>query len=75
MGYPVIDVKKTGKKISSAIRSSRHSVGDVAAYLGTDKTSVYRYMRGDVLPSIDRLLALSLYLDSVNAINDLIAYN
>lgn len=62
MKYPVIDTKKTGEKIRSVISGSGYSVRDVADFLGTDTASVYRYMRGDVLPSTDRLLALSVLL-------------
>ncbi len=59
MDYPVIDVTATGKNIGSLIRRNDLRVPDVADYLGTTTSLVYRYMRGDVLPSTDRLLALS----------------
>ena len=68
---PVIDVAATGAVIGDAIRNSAYSVRDVAGYLGTDTTSVYRYIRGDVLPSTDRLLMLSTLLGVT--INDLLA--
>ena len=48
-----------------------NSEKNVAGYLGTDTTSVYRYIRGDVLPSTDRLLMLSTLLGVT--INDLLA--
>lgn len=70
MSYPVIDVAATGRNIGNVIRNSTYSVGDVADYLGTTTSSVYRYIRGDVLPSTDRLLALSTLLDT--SINDLL---
>lgn len=70
MDYPVIDVTATGRNIGTMIRRSNYSVPDVADYLGTTPSLVYRYIRGDVLPSTDRLLALSRLLDVT--INDLI---
>ena len=70
MDYPVIDVTATGRNIGTMIRRSNYSVPDVTDYLGTSPSLVYRYIRGDVLPSTDRLLALSRLLDVI--INDLI---
>ena len=70
MDYPVIDVTATGRNIGTMIKRSNYSVPDVAGYLGTSPSLVYRYIRGDVLPSTDRLLALSRLLDVT--INDLI---
>ena len=66
----MIDVTATGRNIGTMIRRSNYSVPDVADYLGTSPSLVYRYIRGDVLPSTDRLLALSRLLDVT--INDLI---
>ena len=70
MDYPVIDIDATGRNISSMIRSGGYSVTDIADYLGTTNSLVYRYMRGDVLPSTDRLLALSVLFDVT--VNDLL---
>ena len=71
MDYPVIDLIGTGRNIREAIYGSGRSVNDVADYLGATTSLVYRYMRGDVLPSTDRLLALSVLLGV--SINDLLA--
>ena len=62
MDYPVIDVAATGRNIDLIIRGHGYTVGQIADYLGTTDSLVYRYIRGDVLPSIDRLLALSMLL-------------
>lgn len=70
MDYPVIDVAATGRNIGTMIRRSNYSVHDVADYLGTTPSLVYRYIRGNVLPSTDRLLVLSRLLDVT--INDMI---
>ena len=63
MEYPVIDVEATRMKIKSLIEESHYTVSEIASYLGTSKSLVYRYIRGEVLPSIDRILALSVYLN------------
>ena len=68
--YPTIDVTATGDNLNALIRDSGHSVPEIADYLGATPSLVYRYMRGAVLPSIDRLLALSVLLDI--SINDLL---
>ena len=62
MDYPVIDIEGTGTHIRDLIRESGHSVAEVSEYLGTSTSLVYRYIRGEVLPSIDRIVALSVYL-------------
>ena len=71
MNYPVIDVTRTGANIARAIRDSAYSVGDVSDFLGISRSNVYKYLRGDVLPSIDNLYALSSLLNV--SMNDLLA--
>jgi transcriptional regulator with XRE-family HTH domain len=63
MDYPVIDIEATGLRIRELIRESGHTVTEVSEYLGTSTSLVYRYFRGDVFPSIDRFVALSVYLE------------
>ncbi len=63
MDYPVIDIVETGERIRELISGSGHTVTEVAEYLGTSRSLVYRYIRGEVLPSIDRMLALAVYLE------------
>lgn len=70
MNYPVIDIAGTGKVIGNIIKNSRYSVSDIADYLGASPSLVYKYIRGDVLPSTDRLLALSILLGV--SINDML---
>ena len=57
MDYPVIDIEGTGTHIRDLIRESGHTVTEVSEYLGTSTSLVYRYIRGEVLPSIDRIVA------------------
>ncbi len=73
MDYPVIDIDATGRNLNRIIRNSDYSVNDIADYLGTTHSLVYRYMRGEVLPSTDRLLAVSLLLGVT--VNDLLVTN
>lgn len=70
MNYPVIDVAATGRNIDTIIHSNGYTVADIANYLGTTDSLVYRYIRGNVLPSTDRLLALSTLLHI--SINDIL---
>lgn len=56
MDYPVIDMTATGRNLDHMIRNSGYSVTDIADYLGATNSLVYRYMRGEVLPSTDRPL-------------------
>ena len=71
MDYPVIDIEGTGIRIRELIRESGHTVPEVSEYLGASTSLVYRYLRGEVLPSIDRIVALSVYLEV--PIDDIIA--
>jgi len=71
MDYPVIDITATGRNIDVLIRDHGYTVADIANYLGTTDSLVYRYIRGNVLPSTDRLLALSMLLHV--PINDILA--
>ena len=71
MDYPVIDIVATGRNINSLIHDRGYTVTDIANYLGTTDSLVYRYIRGNVLPSTDRLLALSMLLHV--PINDILA--
>ena len=73
MDYPVIDIEGTGIRIRirELIRESGHTVPEVSEYLGASTSLVYRYLRGEVLPSIDRIVALSVYLEV--SIDDIIA--
>ena len=70
MDYPVIDVAATGRNINTIIHNNGYTVADIASYLGTTDSLVYRYIRGNVLPSTDRLLALSILLHI--SINDIL---
>jgi len=60
MEYPVLDAKATGARIKE-LRKARHlKVEDVARFMGFESDqAVYKWQRGDSLPTIDNLYALS----------------
>lgn len=60
MIYPILNLKETGKRIKELCMKNRLSVGDVTRYLGDiSEQSVYKWQRGETLPTIDNLYALS----------------
>ena len=73
MNYPVIDPVLTGTNLKRLIRNSGNTVADVADMLGiADKSTMYKWMRGDAIPGIDNLLALSILLGVT--INDILSW-
>ena len=71
MDYPVIDPVGTGSNIRNLIRNSGNSIADVGRMLGiADMSTMYKWLRGDSLPGIDNMLALSIILDV--SINDIL---
>lgn len=69
--YPVIDMKATGKNITSLRKARGLSVADLQQFFGFDAPqAIYKWQNGQTLPSIDNLYALS-YLFEV-AIEDIL---
>lgn len=63
MDYPVIDPVMTGKNIKTLIKNSGNTVAGVTGLLGiADRSTMYKWLRGDALPGIDNMLALSMIL-------------
>lgn len=60
MEYPVLDAKATGARIKE-LRKARHlKVEDIARFMGFEsEQAVYKWQRGDSLPTVDNLYALS----------------
>lgn len=54
-----IDQKATGDRIRALITESEHSTREVIEETGVTKASVYNWMAGRKLPSIDNLVVLS----------------
>lgn len=60
MQYPVIDVKATGKRIKELREAHHLKVAEVAEFMGFESDqAVYKWQRGDSLPTVDNLFALS----------------
>lgn len=70
MNYPTIDVAATGENINRLRKSRGFSVAYLKDYFGFSTTNaVYKWLRGDALPSLDNMFALSMLLGiSVNEI-------
>ena len=63
MKYPVIDMEATGRNIRRLRKEKGVSVRELSLFLGlSDVRAVYKWQRGETLPSTDNLLALSRYL-------------
>ncbi|MCR5511883.1 MAG: helix-turn-helix domain-containing protein [Lachnospiraceae bacterium] len=60
MEYPSLDVQATGERIRS-LRVDRHlRVEDIALFMGFESpNAVYKWQRGECLPTVDNLYALS----------------
>lgn len=72
MNFPVIDPAGTGANIKNLIRNSGRTAANIVETLGlSDKSTLYKWMRGDAMPGIDNLLALSVLFGV--SINDIIA--
>ncbi len=58
--FPVLDVKATGNRIKE-IRVAKHiSVNDICEFMGFENPqAVYKWQRGESLPTVDNLYALS----------------
>lgn len=71
MGYPVIDVANTGKNIKKISKEKGFSADMLKNLLGlSDKSNVYKWFRGEVLPTTDNLLVMSILFGVT--VNDLI---
>ena len=58
--YPVIDVVATGRKIRELRKNSNLKVSDIVDFMGLESVqAVYKWQRGETLPSVDNLFALS----------------
>ena len=58
--YPTIDMKATGLQIKQLRNERNLKVLEVSMYMGfTEPQAVYKWERGESLPSVDNLFALS----------------
>lgn len=71
MDYPVIDPVGTGINIKNLIKGSGKTVTEMCRILMlSDKSTMYKWFRGETLPGIDNMFALSVLLGVT--INDII---
>ena len=60
MEYPTLDVKATGARIKELRKANHLRVGDIARFMGFEsEQAVYKWQRGESLPTVDNLYALS----------------
>ena len=60
MNYPRINMRATGANIKRLRKEKGITVQQIADFMGfTEPVAVYKWQRGDSLPSTDNLLALS----------------
>ncbi len=63
--YPVIDVAATGRRICALRKKKGLRVIDVSRFMGfSEPQAVYKWQRGECLPSVDNLFALSRLLET-----------
>ena len=70
MVVPVVDMKLTGQKIASLRAQRGISVREIQQMLGfSTPQSIYKWQRGEALPTIENLAALACILEvSIDAI-------
>lgn len=58
--FPVIDLKATGENILRLRLERQLTIRELQVYFGFEEpTAIYRWQRGDNLPSLDNMVALS----------------
>lgn len=58
--YPTINLVATGQRIKELRKARGLKVTDLSEYMGfTEPQAVYKWQRGESLPSVDNLYALS----------------
>ncbi|MBQ8554595.1 MAG: helix-turn-helix transcriptional regulator [Clostridia bacterium] len=59
MPFPLIDVRATGQNIDHLMKQRQISVRTLQTYYGFDTPrAIYKWLRGEHLPSVDHLFAL-----------------
>lgn len=58
--YPTIDMAATGNRIRELRKEHHMKVDDIVSFMGFEsQQAVYKWQRGESLPSVDNLYALS----------------
>lgn len=64
MEYPVVSLLKTGGNIRRLRKERKIRTTDLAYYLGfTDVQAIYKWERGECLPTLENCFALSKYMN------------
>ncbi len=72
MSYPVVNPVETGENINRIRKEKGITVKDMSEYFGMVNTnSIYKWLRGETLPSLENFYALSVLLET--SMNDIIA--
>ena len=72
--FPTIDLAATGKQILRLRKSKNLTVKDLQDFFGFEAPqAIYKWQRGETLPSVDNLYALSKLLDV--PVNDILVGN
>lgn len=65
MQFPVLDPVATGARIKELRKEHNLKVCEVAAFMGFEsEQAIYKWQRGDSLPTVDNLYALSRLFDT-----------
>jgi transcriptional regulator with XRE-family HTH domain len=68
---PVINMEQTGKQIAELRKNANLTVNDIKEALAlTTVNAVYKWQRGQTLPTLDNLVALAALFDCT--INDIV---
>lgn len=58
--YPTIDMAATGSRIKTLRKKNHIKVDEIVSFMGFEsQQAVYKWQRGESLPSVDNLYALS----------------
>ena len=65
VSYPVIDMKATGQRIRQLRIEKGIKIDEIARFMGFSMPqAIYKWQRGDCLPSVDNLYALSILFET-----------
>ena len=63
--YPTINMKATGARITELRKQCGLKVKDISDFMGfTEPQAVYKWQRGESLPSLDNIFALSVLFNT-----------
>jgi transcriptional regulator with XRE-family HTH domain len=63
--YPIIDMKATGERIRQLRKERGIKVSELTEYMGfNEPQAIYKWQRGESLPTVDNLYALSKILNT-----------